>query len=82
MNGNPMQIIQMLMQSNNPKQLMQNMAQSNPQIAGAFNQMNHIFSQAQKKGMNEEQAVRQYAKQNNIDITPMINAMRNRGFRF
>lgn len=79
---NPMQIMQMVAQSRNPQQMMQNMVRSNPKMNGVFNQMNSIFTQAQKKGMNQEQAVRQYAKQNNIDIDAMINNIKQMGVKF
>lgn len=77
-----MQIIQILMQSRNPRQMMQQMVQSNPQMSNAFNQMNSIFAQGQKKGMNQEQAVRQYAKENNINIDAMIENAKRMGVKF
>lgn len=79
---NPMQLIQMMMQSRNPKQMVQNMMQNNPQMRSAMNQVNAIFAQGQKNGMNKEQSARQYAKQNNIDIDSMINNMKQMGAKF
>ena len=75
MGGNPMQILMQMMASGNPQQMMQNMARQNPQI-------NAILNQQRQSGMSMEQFTRQYAKQNNIDINPMLNAMKNRGMKF
>ena len=72
---NPMQILMQLMSSGNPQQMMQNMARQNPQI-------NAILNQQRQSGMSMEQFTRQYAKQNNIDINPMLNAMKQRGMKF
>lgn len=82
MNGNPIQMIQMLLQSRNPQQMMQNMVQNNPKMKSAFDQMNSIFAQAKQKGMNQEQAVRQYAKQNNINIDAVIDNAKKWGAKF
>lgn len=72
---NPMQILMQLMSSGNPQQMMQNMARQNPQV-------NAILNQQRQSGMSMEQFTRQYAKQNNIDINPMLNAMKQRGMKF
>lgn len=58
------QFMQMLQMGNNPQQFMTNMLNQNPQAMA-------MFKQAQKSG-NMEQFVRSYAKQNNIDIQPLI----------
>lgn len=58
----------------NPQQIFQNMIASNPQIQVALNQM-------QQSGLSSKDYVLQYAKQNNIDITPMINMLSQRGIR-
>ena len=74
--GNPMQILTQLMNSGrNPRQMIQNMMQQNPQF-------NAMLNQQRQSGMSMEQFVRQYAKQNNIDINPMLNMLRNNGARF
>lgn len=70
-----MQILMQMMASGNPQQMMQNMARQNPQI-------NAILNQQKQSGMSMEQFTRQYAKQNNIDIDSMINAMKRRGMKF
>ena len=60
---NPMQMIQMLMQSRNPQQMLQNMMNNNPR-------MKAIFNQAKNSGMSMEQFARQYAKQNKQKLMP------------
>lgn len=75
MNGNPMQILQMMMQGGNPQAFMQNMLRQNPQ-------MNAIFNQQKNSGLSMEQYARQYAKQNNIDINQLINNIQQMGKRF
>lgn len=70
-----MQILMQMMSSGNPQQMMQNMVRQNPQI-------NAILNQQKQSGMSMEQFTRQYAKQNNIDLNPMINAMKQRGMKF
>jgi len=76
MGNNPMQMLMQMMSSGStPQQMVQNMMKQNPNF-------NAIVNQMQNSGMSPEQYVRQYARQNNIDINPMINAMKNRGFKF
>ena len=58
------QFMKMLQMGNNPQQFMTNMLCQNPQAMA-------MFKQAQKSG-NMEQFVKSYAKQNNIDIQPLI----------
>lgn len=65
---------QYLGMGSNPQQIFQNMIASNPQIQVALNQM-------QQSGLSSKDYVLQYAKQNNIDITPMINMLSQRGIR-
>lgn len=67
-------LMQMLSMGSNPQQMMQNMIARNPQA-------NAILNQMRNSGMTPEQYVRQYAKQNNIDIEPMLNQFRQRGFK-
>ena len=80
--GRPMQspfpsnnIMQMLMGGMNPNMIMQNIIQSNPQAQVILNQM-------KQSGMNPQQYVMQLAKQNNIDINPMLNMLKQRGYKF
>ena len=67
-------VLQMLMQGN-PNQVMQNMVQQNPQF-------NAILNQAKQSGMSMKDFTLNYAKQNGIDIQPMLNMLSQRGFRF
>lgn len=72
MNNN--NIMQMLLSGQNPNQIMQNIIRSNPQAQVILNQM-------QQSGMNPQQYVMQLAKQNNVNINPMLNILRQRGFK-
>lgn len=76
MNGNPMQLLMQLMSSGkNPQAMVENMMRKNPQF-------NAMINQQRQSGQSMEQFVRQYAKQNNIDIDSMLNMLRNSGARF
>lgn len=66
-------LMQMLTSGGNPKAIVKQAINQNPQVRAMFTQM-------QNSGMTEEQFVRQLAKQNNIDIEPIINSFRNRRF--
>lgn len=59
---------------NNPEQMVQSLAQQNPQ-------MNAVLQQVQQSGMSMKDFTMQYAKQNNINIQPLINMMSQRGRR-
>ncbi len=65
------QMMQVIQMGNNPQQFLTNMMRQNPQL-------NAMFQMGQKSG-NMEQFVRQYAKQNNIDIQPMIDMFSGNG---
>lgn len=67
-------IFQMLMSGMNPNQIMQNIVTQNPQAQVILNQM-------QQSGMSPQQYVMQLAKQNNININPMLNMLRQKGFK-
>lgn len=68
--NNPMQFLMQLMANgSNPQQTMQNMIKNNPQF-------NAIMNQQKQSGMSMEDFVRNYAKQNNIDIEPMLKMLR------
>lgn len=76
MNGNPIQMImQMMMKGNNPNQLVQQMIQNNPQA-------NAIANQMKQSGMPPKEFLMQYARQNNINVQPLINMLSNRGIKF
>ncbi len=71
--NNPLTVLtQILSMGNNPKEILQNMMIQNPQVQTVLNQM-------QQSGMSPKEYVLQYAKQNNINIQPYINAMNQRG---
>lgn len=79
--GRPMQspfpnnnIMQMLMSGMNPNSIMQNIIRQNPQTQVILNQM-------QQSGMTPQQYVMQLAKQNNIDLNPMLNMLKQRGYK-
>ncbi len=75
-NNTPATILtQLLSMGTNPQQIMQSMANRNPQVNALLNQM-------QQSGLTPQQFVMQYAKQNNINIQPYINAMNQRGIKF
>lgn len=75
MNNNAMQIIRQVMSSGgNPQQIVQNMMRQNPQF-------NALLNQQKQSGMTMEQFVRQYAKQNNIDINPMVDMIRKNSMK-
>lgn len=67
-------LLQSLSVVQNPNQILQNYARQNPQI-------NIILNQMQSSGMSPKQYVMQYAKQNNIDIRPLINMLSQRGIK-
>ena len=68
-------MIQTLMNSKNPQQALQNMMMQNPQMSA-------IMNQVKNSGMSMEQYVRQYAKQNNINIDNYINTFKRSGAKF
>ena len=72
MNINP---IQLLLGGGNPQQIIAQMVQNDPQAKAMLTQM-------QSSGMSNEQFVRQYAKQRNINIEPFLNMLRKKGVKF
>ena len=71
-NGN--NIMQMLMGGMNPNSIMQNIIRQNPQAQVILNQM-------QQSGMTPQQYVMQLARQNNVDLSPMLNMLKQRGYK-
>lgn len=71
---NPMQILMQMMNGGNPQAMLQNAMQRNPQLQA-------ILNQQKQSGMSMEQYVRQLAKQQNVDIEPMLNMLRQRGIK-
>lgn len=75
MQQNPMNVLMQLMSmGQNPEQITNQILSQNPQMKVAFNQM-------QQSGMSTQQYVMQYAKQNNIDIQPLLNMLNQRGIK-
>ena len=75
MNGNPINIIiQLMNQGQNPQQIIQQMVAQNPQLQVLLNQ-------AQQSGMSPQEYVKQYAKQNNINIEPLVNIFSQKGIK-
>lgn len=73
--GNPLDLLmQLMMNGQNPQQITQRMIQQNPQLQVLLNQ-------AQQSGMTPQQYALQYAKQNNINIQPLINMFNQRGIK-
>lgn len=58
----------------NPQQTIQNMIQQNPQAQVLFNQM-------QQSGMSMKDFTLQYAKQNNINLQPVLSQLNQRGIK-
>lgn len=54
----------------NPNQIIQNIVSQNPQARVLLNQI-------QQSGMSPQQFMKQYAKQNNIDLSPFANMINN-----
>lgn len=73
-NPNLLPILQLMQNGGNPQQVLQNMLRSNPQMQQVINQM-------KSSGLGAEQYVRNLARQYNIDIEPMIQSFKQRGFR-
>ena len=72
-NQNPMNFLMNLMSmGNNPQQIINNVLTQNPQMQVAINQM-------KTSGMSTKDYVLQYARQNNINIQPIIQMMNSRG---
>ena len=68
-------ILQMLSINQNPNQIIQQMLQQNPQAQILFNQM-------QQSGMSVKDFTMQYARQNNINIQPILNTLSQKGVKF
>ena len=59
---------------NNPTQMVENMARNNPNA-------NAVLQQARQSGMSMKDFTLNYAKENNINIQPLIDAMSKRGIK-
>lgn len=75
MNNNVLNVFnQLISGGNNPQQIVQTILMQNPQY-----QM--IFNQIQSSGLSLKDYVMQYARQNNINIQPMINILNQKGYK-
>lgn len=71
----PLEIMmQMVMGGQNPEVIMNQMLQQNPQLQV-------IMNQARQSGMSPRDYTLQYARQNNINIQPLINMFGNKGIK-
>ena len=59
---------------NNPQQMIQGMIKNDPR-------MNAVFQQVQQSGMSMKDFTMQYAKNNGINIQPIINMMSQRDIK-
>ena len=75
MNNNINQIMNFIANGQNPNQLLQQMVQQNPQAQILFNQM-------QQSGMSMKDFTMQFARQNNVNIQPILNMLFQRGIKF
>jgi hypothetical protein len=71
----PLEIMmQMVMGGQNPEFIMNQMLQQNPQLQV-------IMNQARQSGMSPRDYTLQYARQNNINIQPLVNMFAQRGIK-
>lgn len=75
MNNNTLALFnQLISGGQNPQQIINNILMQNPQY-----QM--IFNQIQSSGLSMKDYVLQYARQNQIDIQPMLNLIQQKGYK-
>ena len=67
-------ILQIVQSGNNPDVLLNSLAQQNPQIRALLNQK-------RQNNMSYQDLVNQIAKQNNINITPIIQGLSQKGIK-
>ena len=73
--NNPIQFInQVMSMSKNPQAIVQQLISQNPQIQ-------YIFNQVKQSGMSTKDYAINFAKQNNMDINSLIQAMSNFGIK-
>lgn len=73
--NNPLaSLLQMVSSGTNPQQIFQHMVNNNPQLAPVINQM-------RQSGMSPQQFVAQLARQNNINIQPLVQNLQQRGIK-
>lgn len=67
-------ILQLMTNGQNPQQVIQQMLQQNPQAQILMNQM-------QQSGMSMKDFTLQFARQNNINLQPTLNALSQKGIK-
>lgn len=73
--NNPIQFInQVMSMGKNPQAIVQQLINQNPQIQ-------YIFNQVKQSGMSNKDYAINFAKQNNMDINSLIQAMSNFGIK-
>lgn len=74
-NHNPMEILQKALNTgSSPDTILQTLASGNPQA-------NALMQQIRNSGMSPRDFVMQYAKQNNLNLGPIIQMMSSRGIK-
>lgn len=68
-------ILQTISNGQNPQQVIQQMINQNPQAQILFNQM-------KQSGMSIKDFTLQLAKQNNVNLQPILNALNQKGVKF
>lgn len=75
MNNNPMaMLINMMMSNQHPNQIVQQMLQQNPNAQILMNQL-------QQSGMHPRDFAFQFARQNNINMQPIMQLFNQRGIK-
>lgn len=76
--NNPQNVINSIMQiiqsGNNPEMLFNTLAKNNPNIQ-------NLLNQKQQSGMSWKDMTIQLARQSNVDITPYIQALQQKGIK-
>lgn len=67
-------ILQIMQTGNNPDVLLNNLAKQNPQVRALLNQK-------RQNNMSYQDLVVQLAKQNNINLTPILQGLNNNGIK-
>ena len=75
MNNNINDIMTFIANGQNPNQALQLLINQNPQAQILFNQM-------QQSGMSVKDFTLQFARQNNVNIEPILNILSQRGIKF
>ena len=75
MNNNVLGVLnQLIGLGNSPQQIISNALMQNPSY-------NMVFNQVKTSGLSMRDYVIQYARQNGIDLQPMINMLNQRGIK-